>query len=179
LINLENAVAALSVAVMAGVKDDDMKRALPEFRGILRRFDIQIRTKKLIYIDDYAHHPEEIKGVVGSVKTLFPGKRILGIFQPHLFTRTRDFADDFARSLGLLDAVILLPIYPAREKPIPGVTSEMILKKILSEDKQICSKENILDIISTIEFDILMTLGAGDIDQLVDPIKTYLNESRI
>jgi len=177
-INLENSIAALAVADMAGMKDSYLRDALPEFMGNDRRFDIQIRTDKLIYIDDYAHHPEEIKGVVGSVRSRFPEKKILGIFQPHLYTRTRDFADEFAKSLGMLDSVILLPIYPAREKPIPGVTSELILNKILSDDKQICEKQDVVKVLPNMDFDIVMTLGAGDIDQLVSPIKTILNKTR-
>ena len=176
LINVENAVVALAVAYLSGVTEFEMKTSLPEFSGIKRRFDYILKTDKLIYIDDYAHHPEEIKGMVSSVKEMYPGKKILGIFQPHLFSRTKDFANEFAESLGLLDEIILIPIYPAREVPIEGVNSEMILNMITNRKKQVCTKENLNNVISEKEFDILLTLGAGDIDQLVKPIKKYLME---
>lgn len=178
LINVENAVAALSIAIIAGLKESELKAALPLFTGIERRFDIQFRSKDRIYIDDYAHHPEEIRGVVTSVKTMFPGKKITGIFQPHLYSRTRDLADEFARSLELLDEIILLPIYPAREKPIEGVNSDMILKKIAHQAKSVCKKDEVINVISNKDIDVLMTLGAGDIDQLVIPIRDYFIETR-
>jgi UDP-N-acetylmuramate--alanine ligase len=178
LINLENAVAALSVAVMAGLKEEEIKAALPGFTGNERRFDIQFRSKNRVYIDDYAHHPEELKGVISSVRNLFPGKKILGIFQPHLYSRTKDFADGFAKSLAMLDSVILLPVYPAREKPIAGVDSAMILRRMISDSKQLCNKDDIPLVLLDKDFDILLTLGAGDIDQLVNPIKSFLNEIR-
>jgi UDP-N-acetylmuramate--alanine ligase len=178
LINLENAVAALSVAVMAGLKEEELTAALPGFTGNERRFDIQFRSKNRVYIDDYAHHPEELKGVISSVRNLFPGKKILGIFQPHLYSRTKDFADGFAKSLAMLDSVILLPVYPAREKPIAGVDSAMILRRMISDSKQLCNKDDIPLVLLDKDFDILLTLGAGDIDQLVNPIKSFLNEIR-
>ena len=171
LINVENAIAATAAATLAGADMDEVRSAMSTFLGIKRRFDYQIKEKELIFIDDYAHHPEEIKGFVKSVKEMHPGKKILGIFQPHLYSRTRDFKNDFAISLELLDDIILLPIYPARELPIEGVNSEMILNRIKKNAKQICSKENLIEVIKSKEFDILLTMGAGDIDQLVGQIK--------
>ncbi len=178
MINVENAVAALTMATLAGLRDAELKAALPLFTGIERRFDIQFRSKDMIYIDDYAHHPEEIKGVVASVKNMFPGKKITGIFQPHLYSRTRDLANEFAQSLELLDEIILLPIYPAREKPIEGVNSEMILSKILHRKTSVCTREEVINVISHKDFDILMTMGAGDIDQLVNQIRDYFIKTR-
>ena len=178
LINVENSIVAIAAAMLAGVTEKEIKIALPAFEGILRRFDYQINTKEIVFIDDYAHHPEEIKGFVNSVKQIYPNKKILGIFQPHLFSRTKDFATEFAKNLELLDEIILLPIYPAREKPIEGVTSEIILNKINTENKQICSKDELIETISKSKFDILLTMGAGDIDQLVFPLKEFFTESK-
>ncbi len=151
-----------------------LRENLANFIGVKRRFDYQIKEKNLIFIDDYAHHPEEIKALVNSVNKMYPGKKVLGIFQPHLFSRTRDFADGFAESLNLLDEVILLPIYPARELPVAGVSSEMLLNKISNASKTIVEKENLIEIISNKKFDILLTIGAGDIDKMVEPIRNYL-----
>jgi UDP-N-acetylmuramate--alanine ligase len=173
-INVENAVAALTAAHLVGVSDEALKSGLLTFSGMERRFDVQVKTDKIVYIDDYAHHPEEIKATVSSVRKMYPDKKITGIFQPHLFTRTRDFADEFARSLELLDEIILLPIYPAREKPIEGVNSEMLLVRIQKDKKEICQKDKVLNLIAQKNFDVLITLGAGDIDQLVTPIRDYL-----
>ena len=178
LINVENSVVAMAAAILAGVTEQEIKTTLPAFSGILRRFDYQINTDDLIYIDDYAHHPEEITGFVSSVKKIYPDKKILGIFQPHLFSRTRDFADGFANSLEVLDEIILLPIYPAREKPIEGVSSKLIFDKINSENKSLCSKEVLIDTINRSTFDIILTMGAGDIDQLVIPIKENLTQTK-
>ncbi|MCD4682827.1 MAG: UDP-N-acetylmuramate--L-alanine ligase, partial [Bacteroidales bacterium] len=179
LINVENAVAALAAAYLTGAEEHELKSALSLFTGIHRRFDYKIKTEDLIYIDDYAHHPEELKGIINSVREIYPEKTILGIFQPHLYSRTRDFTDEFAKSLDLLDEVILLPIYPAREKPIEGVNSELILNKISKQKKTLCSKEELIHKIAAKKFDILLTLGAGDIDQLVQPIQNYFTETRI
>lgn len=178
-INIENAVAALTAAHLAGVSDEALKSGLLTFSGMERRFDVQVKTPEVIYIDDYAHHPEEIKATVISVKKMYPGKKITGIFQPHLFTRTRDFADEFARSLELLDEIILLPIYPAREKPIEEVNSEMLLNRIQNRTKEICLKDGIISLLSQKKFDVLLTLGAGDIDQLVIPIRNYLLNKQV
>lgn len=174
LINVENAIAASALALLSGAKENEIQEALKSFSGIHRRFDYQIKREDLIYIDDYAHHPEEINRFTSSVRDLYPNKKILGIFQPHLYSRTRDFADEFAKSLNLLDEVILLPIYPAREIPIEGIESSIILNKINSKNKSIVEKENILNKIDNKSFDILLTIGAGDIDKLVEPIKKHL-----
>ncbi len=179
LINVENAVAAISAALIAGVHENEIKKALKSFSGIRRRFDYRIKSDNLIYIDDYAHHPEEIKAILSSLKKIYPGKTFLGVFQPHLYSRTRDFAVEFALGLDMLDKVILLPIYPAREKPIEGVTSEVILNHLSNSNKVLCSKDELIGEIANSEFDILLTLGAGDIDQLVQPIQNYLSEPHI
>lgn len=174
LINVENAIAASAISLLAGVKGEEIRKSLKIFSGIQRRFDYQINSPGLVFIDDYAHHPEEITRFLHSVRKLYPNKKILGIFQPHLYSRTRDFATEFAYSLELLDEIILLPIYPAREKPIVGVESEIILDQIISKRKSIVTKENLLAEIGERSFDILLTIGAGDIDKLVEPIKKQL-----
>ncbi len=176
LINLENSVAALATAFLYGASEDSLRKALPDFEGIRRRFDYQIRSNEVIYIDDYAHHPVEIQGVLNSVRNLYPVKKVLVIFQPHLYSRTRDFADGFAGSLDLADEVILLPIYPARELPIDGVSSEMILNRMKIRHKHLLSKKDIPGKLNEFEFDILITLGAGDIDRLVQPVKELLTQ---
>ena len=135
-----------------------------------RRLDLRIKTDKTIYYDDYAHHPQEIEATIKSLKELYPDKRICGVFQPHLYSRTRDFADEFAKSLELLDEVVLLPIYPAREKPISGITSDTILGKISKQDKYYVEKEQLLPLLKTLQPELLVTLGAGDIDRFVEPI---------
>ena len=139
-----------------------------------RRFEYHIKTNNLVYIDDYAHHPEELRACISAVKEMYPSKKIMGVFQPHLFTRTRDFVNEFARSLELLDELILLDIYPAREKPIEGVTSEMLLEKIRIKNKKLVSKKELVKEIKEREVEVLITLGAGDIDTLVEPIKNEL-----
>jgi len=176
LMNIENAMAAIGIASLLGVQDESIKKALLHFSGVKRRFDIQLSTKDLVYIDDYAHHPEEIKRCIHAIREMFPGKNITGVFQPHLFTRTRDFADDFAQSLGLLNRLILLEIYPAREDPIEGINANLIFEKVDIKNKSICSKPELLRIIETNEFEVLVTMGAGDIDKLVIPIREKLME---
>jgi UDP-N-acetylmuramate--alanine ligase len=176
--NLENAIAAAAVAYTAGITDEDLSRALLTFEGVERRFDFQVIQDDFIYIDDYAHHPEELKASINSVKEIYPSKKITGIFQPHLFTRTRDFADAFARSLELLDELILLEIYPARENPIPGIDSEMLLRKVQLKNKKICSKADLLAELKSAKREVLLTLGAGDIDQLVKPIRELYTNKR-
>ena len=172
--NIENAVAAIAVAVLSGVKENEIRPALAVFEGVSRRFDFRIRTEKLVYIDDYAHHPEELKACIYSVRNLFPDKKICGIFQPHLYSRTRDFADEFASSLELLDEVVLLDIYPARELPIPGITSQFLLDKINKTEKHLVEKSEIIKFLQNRDIEVLLTLGAGDIDQLVEPIEKML-----
>ncbi|MCL2682276.1 MAG: UDP-N-acetylmuramate--L-alanine ligase [Bacteroidales bacterium] len=172
--NVENAVIAIAIAYMLGATETEIQEGLKTFAGIKRRFDVHIKTDKLVYIDDYAHHPQEIEACVKSVRDLFPDRKITGVFQPHLYSRTRDFADDFAKSLSLLDTLILLDIYPARELPIEGVTSEMLLEKCTCPNKILATKSNLIDILKTQSLDVLLTMGAGDIDQVVNPIIKFL-----
>jgi UDP-N-acetylmuramate--alanine ligase len=174
LMNLENAVAASFVALQAGATEDEIKNGLESFAGVRRRFDIQYNDGNLIFIDDYAHHPREISALISSVKSVFPGKKITGIFQPHLYSRTRDFADEFALSLQALDEVVVLPLYPAREKPITGVSSNLILEKISGIKKSTITMEEAVDHFSQNHFEILLTIGAGDIDTLVEPLKMMI-----
>ncbi|MCG8701963.1 MAG: UDP-N-acetylmuramate--L-alanine ligase, partial [Bacteroidales bacterium] len=175
LINVENSIAALALATLIEADEEPLRNALAQFMGIKRRFDVQLQTDKLVYIDDYAHHPRELDAVIGSVKDMYPGKKVTGIFQPHLFSRTRDFADEFAKSLSQLDELYLLDIYPARELPIPGVTSDIIFKDVTISNKHNCSKENLLEHLKEQYIEVLLTLGAGDIDCLVEPIKELVN----
>lgn len=169
--NIENACLAIAIALLCGVKQDEIKEAILSFQGVNRRFDVRIKSEKITYIDDYAHHPEELKACITSVRALYADKKITGIFQPHLFSRTRDFADEFAKSLELLDVVVLLDIYPARELPIEGITSEMLLGKIKNKEKYLLDKSEILNFIDEKSPEVLLTLGAGDIDQLVGLIE--------
>jgi len=174
LMNVENAIAAIGVASLLKVPAETIKKALLHFSGVKRRFDIQLYRENLVFIDDYAHHPEEIKRCINAVRELLPGRRIIGIFQPHLFSRTRDFAAEFARSLELLDRLILLDIYPAREKPIEGIDAKLILDRTNLEDKMLCSKAELIRIIEEENVEVVVTMGAGDIDRLVDPIREIL-----
>ena len=173
-VNVENAVAASAVALLHGVEPETIRQAVASFSGVKRRFDIHINTPKIAYVDDYAHHPNEIKAAISSIRNIFPGRTLCGIFQPHLYTRTRDFADDFAEALSGLDALIMLPIYPARELPIPGVCSEMILDKVTLKDKQLVPKEQLMDTLAKRKLDCLITFGAGDIDRFIEPIENWL-----
>jgi UDP-N-acetylmuramate--alanine ligase len=177
LLNVDNAIAAIAMASLSGVHNDEIFNSLKKFKGIQRRFDYQIHRDDFVYIDDYAHHPEELKASINSAKELFPNKKITGIFQPHLFTRTRDFVDGFAESLDLLDEIILLDIYPAREEPIPGITSEVIFNKIRNKNKILCEKDELLSILKNKNPEVLMTLGAGNIDDLVEPIKKIYSKA--
>lgn len=172
--NVENAVGAYAIANVLGIDDQKIKNALSTYKGVHRRFEYHIKTRDLIYIDDYAHHPSELKMCINSVKQLYPAKKITGIFQPHLYTRTRDFADEFAESLSMLDELILLDIYPARELPIEGVTSAIIANKVTITNKCVLAKEDLLEYLSKRNFEVLLTLGAGDIDVFVSPIKELL-----
>jgi len=174
-LNIENAVASCAIAQMAGIGETAIRTGLGNFQGVVRRFDIRVNDDKVLFIDDYAHHPEELKAFINSVKEIAPGKRIMGVFQPHLYSRTRDLADDFAESLSLIDDVILLDIYPAREIPVPGVSSEMIYNKLHNDGKRImCSREQLLSLIVDLKPEVLLCMGAGDIDQLVEPISEML-----
>lgn len=172
--NVENAVAASALALERGVDPLSLKEALKSFNGVQRRFEFRIRRDDCVFIDDYAHHPEELKAAISSARELFSGKRLTVIFQPHLYSRTRDFAVGFAESLSLADEVILLEIYPARELPIPGVDANLIFDQIKISSKSILSKENVLEFFKNKRPELLMTLGAGDIDQLVEPIQKML-----
>ncbi len=176
LYNIENAVAAMALAWLAGIDIETIKTNLKDYRGVKRRFDFQVKTDKIVYIDDYAHHPEEIKACINSVKHMYPGRPITGVFQPHLYTRTRDFADGFAASLDLCDQVILTDIYPAREEPIPGVESRLIFSKMKLKNKQLCSYNQVVNNVLKSDIDIVITMGAGDIDRLVPKIKKGLEE---
>lgn len=168
--NVENAMAAALLSLKAGVGKKAIRAGLAEFKGIKRRFEYIIDKEDLVYVDDYAHHPSELDAIIHSVRELYPSKKITGVFQPHLYSRTRDFADGFATSLSQLDEVILIPIYPARELPIEGVSSEMIAEKVTVPCK-VVAKEQLVDLLDLKTTEVLLTLGAGDIDQLVEKIK--------
>lgn len=172
--NVENAIAAIAVTDMLGINGEDVKRALAGFKGIKRRFEYVIKTDKVVYIDDYAHHPEELAALIKSAKHLFNGRKCVVCFQPHLFSRTRDLADGFAHSLDMADEVILLDIYPARELPMEGVTSKMIADKMANPAHTILSKEGLLEYVKAAPLDLFITAGAGDIDKLVEPVKNIL-----
>jgi UDP-N-acetylmuramate--alanine ligase len=169
--NVENAVAASVACLLAGVTADELKAGLASFKGVKRRFEYIIKRNDFVYIDDYAHHPEELRAIISSVKNMYPNKKIVAAFQPHLFSRTRDFVDGFAESLSLLDNVVLLDIYPARELPMEGVTSNIIFDKMTSTNKILCSKTEAVELIKQQKPEVLLTLGAGDIDQLVGVLK--------
>lgn len=173
-INIENAVAAMAIARLNGVADDDMRRAMASFKGAKRRFEFWVKRDDRLMIDDYAHHPDELKASIRSVRALYPGRKLTVIFQPHLYSRTRDFAPQFAEALSMADQVILLDIYPARELPIPGVTSQLIFDRITCRDKELCLREKLLERIKECNFDILLTMGAGDIDRLLPDIASIV-----
>lgn len=172
--NVQNALAAIIMCSYLGIDEASIREGLATFKGVQRRFDIRVKNAKHIYVDDYAHHPEEIKAALTAARNAFSDKELTVIFQPHLFSRTRDFMDGFAESLSLADRVILLDIYPARELPIEGVTSAALLEKITSKDKMLCSKENLLDTIKDIDPELVMTVGAGDIDRFVPQLEKML-----
>jgi UDP-N-acetylmuramate--alanine ligase len=173
--NVSNAVAAAAAACYLGLSFEDITQGLSTFKGIKRRFDVHINSKNLVYVDDYAHHPKEVSSTINATKQLFPDREITVIFQPHLFSRTKDFAQDFAESLSLANQLILLDIYPARELPIEEVNAKMLLDLCTNPKKETCSKEELLKVLEQEELDVLLTLGAGDIDTLVEPIKHLLN----
>lgn len=179
IINIENFTAAIAAAHICGVTQREIKKAVLLFQGVKRRFDIRINMKGLAYVDDYAHHPEEIKACINSMKEFFSGRKITGIFQPHLFSRTLDHAEGFAAILDELDQVILLPIYPAREKPVEGVTSELIFNKMKLANKKLMNKSDIPDKLDINDLDVLLTIGAGDIDSLVAPIEEKLRREKV
>jgi UDP-N-acetylmuramate--alanine ligase len=172
--NIENALAAISVGIILGISLDRLCAGLETYLGVKRRFEFRICRPDCCFIDDYAHHPEELKACIEAARELFPGKRITGVFQPHLFSRTRDFMEGFAQSLALLDEILLLEIYPARELPISGITSAELLSRIPSDKKWLVAREKVVETVVGLMPEVLLTLGAGDIDQLVEPIEKEL-----
>ncbi len=179
IINIENMTAAIAIALNCGVTEDEIRKEITFFRGVRRRFDIRINRPGIAYVDDYAHHPEEIKACVTSLREYFRGRKITGIFQPHLFSRTLDHADGFAAILDELDEVILLPIYPAREMPVPGVSSELILGKMKLEGKKLIPMNEVIESLDIKKLDVLVTIGAGDIDSLVEPIEEKIKREAV
>jgi len=175
LLMVENVLAAIAVAHQLGIAPEVIARAIASYRGVERRFDLQVEKEGRIYIDDYAHHPEEIRAFLTSVRALYPGEKITGVFQPHLYSRTRDFAAEFAGSLELLDELIMMEIYPAREDPIPGVSASLILDQVQIRDKVLVSGEQLMRVIRERDPRLLVTMGAGDIDQFVEPIREWMN----
>lgn len=179
VVNIENGIAAMALAQIGGATEDEVRQAMSTFSGVDRRFDFRVKTPHMVYLSDYAHHPAEIRQSILSIKQLYEGKRIKAIFQPHLYTRTRDFYKDFADALSLLDDVAIVDIYPAREQPIPGVTSRLIYDNLRQGiKKQLCSKDEICDIVRQGGFDVLVTLGAGDIENYADQITDILTEKK-
>jgi UDP-N-acetylmuramate--alanine ligase len=173
--NVENVIAAIGVAKYLKIEDEKIKAAVSSFKGVKRRFEYIVKNEKVIYIDDYAHHPDELNALLTGAKKLFPDKKCIIIFQPHLYSRTKDFADGFAASLDMADEIILLPIYPARELPMEGVTSEMILGKMKNKNSSVKNKDEIIEWLKNNKTELVITAGAGDIDTLVEPIKKILN----
>lgn len=172
--NIENAVAAIQAALLLGIQPDKIKAALHDFKGVKRRFEYIVKTPRHIYIDDYAHHPEELRACIKAVKSLYPDKKLTVVFQPHLYTRTRDFASGFAEVLNMADTLLMLDIYPARELPIPGINSQMLLDKMTLADRHLCGKQEVLRYVKNTKPALLLTVGAGDIDTLVQPLKNQL-----
>ncbi len=173
--NVENVIAAIAVTLGLGVSAEDIKTAIGTYSGVKRRFEYIIRSDQRIFIDDYAHHPVEIESFLESVRALYPEKKITAVFQPHLFSRTKDFAAEFSKSLSLADALVLMDIYPAREEPIPGVSSEIIFEDVEIEDKWLLSGSDMINKVSQLNPELLVTIGAGDIDQFVEPLKLRLS----
>ncbi len=172
--NAENAIACIALCEFLGLSEAEIRSGLATFLGVKRRFEYQIKTEKLVYIDDYAHHPTELHALISSVRLLYPDKKITAVFQPHLFSRTRDFFEGFSTELSLVDDLVLLPIYPAREEPIQGITSDLLLEKITISSKQLLSPAEALNYLSGKKEGILLTIGAGDIDRIVAPLKKAL-----
>ena len=175
-VNVENSIAAAAACLCHGADGQKVRHAIGSFKGAMRRLDERVNRPGLVYIDDYAHHPAELSSAISSIRGIFPGRKITGIFQPHLFTRTRDFAPEFAAALSGLDKLILLDIYPAREEPIPGVSSELIFKDVTAPEKVLIRKEKLMDALAKEKLDVLVTFGAGNIDRFVEPITQMLQE---
>lgn len=174
MVNILNATAAAAASWCAGAESDAIRNALLHYEGVIRRFDVRFNGQRMVYIDDYAHHPQEINALVSAVRDFYPEKHITGIFQPHLYSRTRDFADGFAAALDRLDEVLLLPIYPARELPLPGISSEMLAARMKNKNVRVVTKEELLPVLESAGEGVLLTIGAGDIDRFVEPITTLL-----
>ena len=174
-VNAENSIAAAAIALTWGLDPAAVKDAIATFEGAKRRLEVHLNTPKVSYVDDYAHHPAELKAAIASLRDMFPGRKVTGIFQPHLYTRTRDLAPEFAEALSALDKLILLPIYPAREEPIPGVTSEIILQGVTAPEKVIVDREKLLEYLEKEPVDVLVTFGAGNIDRFIKPITQMLS----
>lgn len=179
IINIENMTAAIALALNCGVSEDEIRNSILQFRGVQRRFDIRVNMPGIAYVDDYAHHPEEIRAFILSIREYFRGRRITGIFQPHLYSRTRDHAEGFAAILDELDEAVLLPVYPAREKPIAGVTSELIIEKMKITGKRIIPMDEVIDNLDIAGLDVLATIGAGDIDKLVPLLEDKIKTERV
>ena len=177
-VNIENAVGASAIGLVYGLDPQKIKEALRTFSGVKRRFDLQVRKPGCVYIDDYAHHPEEISAALSSIRKAYPSMKLTAAFQPHLYTRTRDFAEEFAQALSNVDKLILLDIYPAREEPIPGVTSEIIFKDVTAPEKVLLKRSEFMEYMQNEEVELLVTLGAGDIDRFVGPIAQMLEDRK-
>ena len=177
-VNAENSIAAAAIALTYGVDPEGVKAAIGTFEGVKRRLEVHVNTPALSYIDDYAHHPSELTSAITSMRDIFPGRKLTAIFQPHLYTRTRDFAPEFAKALSAVDKLILLEIYPAREEPIPGVTSEMVFRDVTAPEKVLLKKEELMDYLADEPLDVLATFGAGNIDRFIEPV-TELLKSRL
>lgn len=175
-VNIENSVAAAAICLSYGIAPEAIKKAIGSFVGVQRRMDVHVNKPGLTYIDDYAHHPQELATAISSVRGIFPGRKITAVFQPHLYTRTRDLASDFAKALSAVDKLILLDIYPARELPIEGVTSEIIFKDVTAPEKVLITKEELMPLLEKEELDVFVTFGAGNIDRFIVPITEMLNK---
>jgi UDP-N-acetylmuramate--alanine ligase len=173
--NAENALGCIALLDCMGYNVNELRPALKSFKGVKRRFEYHLRSENLVYIDDYAHHPTEINALIASVRAIYPGQKITGIFQPHLFSRTKDFAAEFARSLAQLDILYLLPIYPARELPIPGVSSEWLADLTQIQEKRVLQPHEVLTALKAPQHGVILTIGAGDIDRLVGPLTDLLH----
>ena len=175
-VNVENSIAAAAICLCYGLDAQKVRHAIGTFEGAQRRLDVHLNEGGLTYIDDYAHHPAELQSAISSIRQVFPGRRITGIFQPHLYTRTRDFAPEFAHALSGLDKLILLDIYPAREEPIPGVTSEIIFRDVTAPEKVLITREELMPYLEKEDIDVLVTLGAGNIDRFIGPVTELLKQ---
>jgi UDP-N-acetylmuramate--alanine ligase len=174
--NIENALAAIIIALELNINEEKIKSAVAAFKGVKRRFEYVVKNENLVMIDDYAHHPQELEALISGAKNLYPDRKCTVVFQPHLFSRTQDFADDFAKSLSLADELVLLPIYPARELPMEGVTSQLIFDKVHLAKKKMLDAKGLMDFLKTEKMEMLIMCGAGDIDVLVAPVKTLLQK---